>query len=170
MADRLCVGVVVGAHGIKGQVRIKSFTADPADLTRYGPLLTETGQEWRLRNAAVGTKGIITAGISGVEDRNQAEAAKGVKLYLRRDALPPPEEDEYYIADLIGLTAQSPGGEILGKVKAAFNFGAGDILEIACAEGDVLVPFTRRVVPVVDMAAGRVTIDLPEDSEDEDGD
>jgi 16S rRNA processing protein RimM len=161
MTDRLCIGVVVGAHGVRGAVRIKPFTEDPADLTAYGPLTTETGQKWRLKGASVDGKGVVTAKIDGVEDRTQADALKGAKLYIERGALPEAEEDEFYIADLIGLAAESLTGEKLGMVKAVFDFGAGEIVEVAGEQGSILVPFTKAAVPVVDIKAKRVVIDPP---------
>ena len=161
MTDRLCIGVVVGVHGVRGAVRIKPFTADPHDLTAYGPLTTEAGQTWRLKGASVDGKGVVTAKIDGVEDRNQAEALKGAKLYIERGALPEAEEDEFYIADLIGLAAETPEGKRLGTIKAVFNFGAGDVVEVSGEAGDILVPFTLAAVPVVDVKARRVVIDPP---------
>ena len=171
MSDRLCIGVVVAAHGIKGALRIKAFTADPADLTAYGPLTGDAGQKWQLKSASVDAKGVVTAKIDGVEDRNQAEALKGAKLYIERGALPEADEDEFYIADLIGLPAENPAGEPLGTIKAVFNFGAGDVVEVSGEQGEILVPFTLKAVPVVDVKAGRVVIDPPvltEIEEDED--
>jgi len=170
MTERLCIGVVVGAHGVRGAVRIKPFTEDPADLTAYGPLTTETGQKWRLSGASVDGKGVVTAKIDGVEDRTQAEALKGAKLYIERGALPEADEDEFYIADLVGLPAESPTGEPLGTIKAVFNFGAGDVVEVSGEKGDILVPFTLKAVPVVDVKARRVVIDPPALTEDEDED
>ena len=161
MTERLCIGVVVGAHGVKGAVRIKPFTEDPADLTSYGPLSTEAGQKWRLKGASVDGKGVVTAKLDGVEDRNQADALKGAKLYIERGALPEAEEDEFYIADLIGLAAETPEGKPLGTIKAVFNFGAGDVVEVSGEAGDILVPFTLKAVPVVDVKARRVVIDPP---------
>ena len=167
MTERLCIGVVVGAHGIKGGVRIKPFTADPADLTSYGPVSTETGQTWRLKGASVDGKGVVTAKIDGVEDRTQAEALKGAKLYIERGALPEADEDEFYIADLIGLAAETPDGKPLGTIKAVYNFGAGDVVEVSGEQGEILVPFTLKAVPVVDIKARRVVIDPPELTEAE---
>ena len=149
MSDRLCIGVVVGAHGIKGALRIKAFTADPADLTAYGPLTGEAGQKWKLKLAGIDTKGVVTAKIDGIEDRNQAEALKGAKLYIERGALPEADEDEFYIADLIGLPAENLSGEPLGTIKGVYDFGAGEIVEVSGEQGDILVPFTRAAVPVV---------------------
>jgi 16S rRNA processing protein RimM len=171
MTDRLCIGVVVGAHGVRGAVRIKPFTTDPADLTSYGPLSTETGAKWRLKGASVDGKGVVTAKIDGVEDRTQAEALKGAKLYIERGALPEAEEDEFYIADLIGLAAESLDGAPLGTIKAVYNFGAGDVVEVSGSQGEILIPFTLAAVPVVDVKARRVVIDPPvmtEAEEDED--
>jgi len=171
MSERLCIGVVVGAHGVKGALRIKAFTADPADLTAYGPLTGDAGQKWKLKLSGIDTKGVVTAKIDGVDDRNQAEALKGAKLYIERGALPEVDEDEFYIADLIGLPAENPAGEPLGTIKAVFNFGAGDVVEVSGDQGDILVPFTLKAVPVVDVKARRVVIDPPvmtEIEEDED--
>jgi 16S rRNA processing protein RimM len=161
MTERLCIGVVAGVHGVRGAVRIKPFTADPHDLTSYGALTTDAGQIWRLKGASVDGKGVVTAKIDGVEDRNQAEALKGTKLYIERGALPEAEEDEFYIADLIGLAAETPEGKPLGTIKAVFNFGAGDVVEVSSEAGDILVPFTLAAVPVVDVKARRVVIDPP---------
>lgn len=167
MTERLCIGVVAGVHGVRGALRIKAFTADPADLTSYGALTTEAGQTWRLKGASVDGKGVVTAKIDGVDDRDQAEALKGTKLYIERGALPAAEEDEFYIADLIGLPAESPTGAPLGIIKAVYNFGAGDVVEVSGEQGEILVPFTLKAVPVVDVKARRVVIDPPELTEAE---
>ena len=167
MTERLCIGVVAGVHGVRGALRIKAFTADPADLTSYGALTTEAGQTWRLKGASVDGKGVVTAKVDGVEDRTQAEALKGTKLYIERGALPEANEDEFYIADLIGLPAETPTGEPLGTIKAVYNFGAGDVVEVSGEQGEILVPFTLKAVPVVDVKARRVVIDPPELTEAE---
>jgi 16S rRNA processing protein RimM len=161
MAQRLCVGVVVGAHGIRGQLRIKSFTLDPAALTRYGPLETDDGRLWQLDGVSVGVKSMLTASVAFIADRTQAEAAKGVKLYVRREVLPDTQEDEFYVADLLGLTALSTDGGDLGTVTAVFNYGAGDVVAVIGPRGELLVPFTRSAVPVVDLVGRRVVIDPP---------
>jgi 16S rRNA processing protein RimM len=162
--DRICVGIVVGVHGVRGVVRIKSFTADPADVAAYGPVADESGAR-RFGIEAVGTaRGAVLARLSGVGDRNAAEALKGLRLYVPRAALPPANEDEYYHADLIGLPVETREGARLGTVGAVHNFGAGDILEVRRVEGgDVLLPFTEAVVPEVDLAAGRIIADPPPD-------
>ena len=159
---RVCVGAVAGAHGVRGAVKIKSFTATPEDVASYGPLEDESGKrQFSLRLIGAG-KGVLIGHLSGIADRNQAEAARGLRLYLPRAALPPTEEDEYYHADLIGLEAVLPDGTAVGPVRAVHDFGAGDTLEIARAEGPpLIVPFTRAVVPSVDLAAGRLVIEPP---------
>jgi 16S rRNA processing protein RimM len=164
---RVCVGVITGAHGVRGAVRLKSFTAEPEDVARYGPLEDERGERrFALRligNAKGGSaKGVLIAAIAGIEDRNRAEVLRGLRLYLPRSALPPTGVDEYYHADLIGLEVVLPDGARLGTVRAVHDFGAGDTLEIARASGPpVMVPFTRAVVPVVDLDAGRLVVDPP---------
>ncbi len=159
----VCVGVVTGARGLKGEVRIKSFTADPADVAAYG----EVSDESRIRSFPIRVcgqvKGLVIARLEGIADRTAAEALKGTMLFVPRDALPEPGEEEYYHADLIGLRAELAGGGELGTVKAVGDFGAGAILEIASADGkEVMVPFTRAIVPEVDLAAGRVVVDPPD--------
>jgi 16S rRNA processing protein RimM len=159
---RVCLGVVTGPHGVKGAVRIKSFTTSPRDIARYGPLEDESGER-RFALSVIGEgKGVLLARLSGVEDRNRAETLRGLRLYLPREKLPQPEEDEYYHADLIGLTAVLGDGAPLGRVRAVHDFGAGDTLEVE-REGQppLLVPFTRAVVPVVDIAGGRVVLEPP---------
>jgi 16S rRNA processing protein RimM len=159
---RVCVGAVAGAHGVRGAVKIKSFTATPEDVARYGPLEDESGKrQFSLRLIGAG-KGVLIGHLSGIADRNQAEASRGLRLYLPRAALPPTEEDEYYHADLLGLEAVLTDGTPVGAVRAVHDFGAGDTLEIARPEGPpVVVPFTRAVVPSVDLAAGRLVVDPP---------
>ena len=167
--DRVLVGVIVGAHGIRGDVKVKSFTGDPEGVAAYGPVQTESGQRTFTLRVKGMAKGTVTCAIKGVTDRNAAEALKGTRLYLPRASLPPQAlaEDEFYHADLVGLTAEmADGSGVVGTVAAVYDFGAGDILELAPVTGGliakpVLVPFTRAVVPVVDVAAGRVVIDPP---------
>ena len=163
--DRLCVGVVVGAHGIKGEVRIKSFTADPDDLDAYGPLSDEQGgRKFTVRRIGRG-KGVVVCRIDGVPDRTAAEALKGQTLYIERNRLPAPAEDEFYHADLLGLAVEFPDGETVGAVAGLHDFGGGDVLEIrrivdgVPVSGTVMVPFTRAAVPVVDVSGGRVVVE-----------
>jgi 16S rRNA processing protein RimM len=162
--DRVCVGAIAGPHGVRGLVRVKSFTADPGDVAAYGPVEDEAGRR-RFTLEIVGqAKGVLIARVSGIADRDAAEALRGVRLYVPRAVLPPPGEEEYYHADLIGLEAVFPDGSPFGRVRAVHDFGAGDSLEVMRGEGGgtVLVPFTRAAVPVVDIAAGRLVIDPPE--------
>lgn len=162
---RVLVGVIVGAHGVRGAVRIKSFTADPAAIAAYGPLEDESGTR-RLEIRLVGEgKGVVIATLKGIEDRNAAEALKGLRLYVPRAALPPPGEEEFYHADLIGLAAVRRDGTPLGRVCAVHDFGAGDSLELALADGGtLLVPFTKEAVPEIDIAGGKLVVEPPEEA------
>lgn len=159
----ICVGVITGAKGVKGRVRIKSFTEDPAKVAAYGPVSDEAGRRNMQLTVEEVSKAMVTAQIPGIEDRTAAEALKGCRLYVDRGLLPPPGEDEFYHCDLIGLSAVLTDGNRLGPVCAVHNFGAGDVLEIDLAgdKGTVMVPFTREVVPVIDFKAGVVKIEPP---------
>ena len=161
-AKRVCLGVVTGPHGVQGAVRIKSFTEAAEDVARYGPLADETGgRRFELRLIGAG-KGVVIARLAGVEDRNQAEALRGLRLYLQRSALPQTEADEYYHADLLGLEAVLGDGTSVGRVRAIHDFGAGDTLELTRPGAPpVMVPFTRAIVPIVEPAAGRLVLDPP---------
>ena len=165
-ADRVLIARIGAAHGIKGEVRVKAYTADPGGIAAYGPLETPDGRAFEvasLRPAAGPASDMLVVKFKGVSDRNAAETLNGLELSVPRDRLPPAEEDEYYHADLIGLEAVTRDGAPLGTVIAVHNYGAGDLLEIAPRRGEtLLVPFTRAVVPEVDLAAGRVFVDPPE--------
>src|SRR5581483_908284 len=160
---RVCLGVVTAAHGVRGAVKVKSFAQRPTDVAAYGPLEDEDGAaRFTLRVIGPAKADVVIAKLSGVADRDAAEALRGARLYLPREALPAPAEEEYYHADLIGLAAVLGDGTRLGEVRAVHDFGAGDTLEIARPEGQpVMVPFTRAVVPVIDVAAGRLVVDPP---------
>ena len=164
MSELILIGRISGAHGLKGEVKIAAFTAEPEDIAAYGPLKTADGARRfeiaSLRNAGGGA---VIARLSGVADRNAAEQLRGTELYVARAALPPAGAEEYYHSDLIGLKAASPGGEILGEVIAVQNFGAGDLLELRRAKGrqTELIPFESTHVPKVDLEAGRVIIIWP---------
>ncbi|MEK9673237.1 MAG: ribosome maturation factor RimM [Rhodospirillaceae bacterium] len=162
-ADPLvCLGVITGPRGLKGDLRIKSFTQDPRAIADYGELTDEAGER-RFRLTITGeAKGVLVGRVDGVTDRTGAEKLKGARLYVDRGRLPEPDEDEYYHSDLIGLRAETPEGD-LGTVKQVFEFGAGDVLEISGGgHGTVMVPFTKAVVPVVDIKGGRLVIDPPD--------
>lgn len=157
--DRVCLGVIVGARGLKGDVRIKSFTDDPADIGAYGPVTTDEGQSLSL-NITSEAKGVVIGRIEGVADRTKVEALKGQRLYIARDALPEPEDtDEFYHADLVGLTVVDEMETECGTVTAVYDFGGGDMIEVRPADGPtVLVPFTLASVPTVDLAKGKLIV------------
>jgi 16S rRNA processing protein RimM len=159
---RVCLGVIAGAHGVKGLVKVKPFTETPQGLAAYGPLSDEPGgRRWTVTFKGE-QKGVALLALEGVADRNAAEALKGVRLYVERDRLPPAEEDEVYHADLIGLAAETRGGKSLGRVLAVHNFGAGDLIEVGeDKKRSQLYPFTREVVPELDLEGGRIVIDPP---------
>jgi 16S rRNA processing protein RimM len=160
---RICLGIVTGAHGIKGWVRVKSFTAEPEAIADYGPLSDESGARSFAMELVGAQKGVLLARIKGVEDRSAAERLKGLRLYVRRADLPPPEAGEFYEADLIGLEAMREDGTLFGTIQAVNDFGAGASLEIEGPSGKiVVVPFTNAAVPVVDIANKRVTVVPPE--------
>lgn len=167
--DRVLVGAIVGAHGIRGDVKVKSFTDDPEAVAAYGPVETEDRARKLSLKVRGQSKGTLICGIKGVADRNAAEALKGVRLYLPRTALPKAaeDEDEFYHADLVGLRAvMADGSGVIGEVVAVFDFGAGDILEVKpVADGvtakPVMIPFTRAVCPSVEPDAGRILVDPP---------
>lgn len=164
-SDRICVGAIGGAFGVKGEVRLKSFCADPAAIADYAPLYSEDGkQEFDLVLTGVLNNG-LSARMSGITNRDQAEAARGLRLFADRDRLPSLPDDEFYHTDLIGLTVFDAGGNQLGKVKAVLNHGASDLLEVLGPgmKSPLLLPFTLAVVPTVDLAGGRIIVDLPEE-------
>jgi 16S rRNA processing protein RimM len=164
-APRIVLAVVTGGHGIRGEVRLKSFAGDPAALTDYGPLERSDGGPPLEVVGLRPTKDGLIARFAGVGDRNAADALKGVELSVPRERLPEPDPDEFYFADLVGLAAVRPGGEALGTVVAVHNFGAGDVIEVELAGSleTIFVPFTREAVPDVDVAARRLVVDPPEE-------
>lgn len=153
----LLVAQVGGAHGVRGELKITTFTADPMALKDYKALLKQDGSPAVVIASARPTKGGIVARLKGVDDRNAAEALRGLKLFITRDVLPEPEEDEFYLADLIGLAVETEAGELLGKVKAVQDFGAGDLIEIQPKVGaSWWLPFTRETVPQVLIGQGKL--------------
>ena len=163
--NRVCIGVIAGAHGVRGQVRIKSYTEDPAGFAAYGPITDEAGNRRFAVTVTGSAKGVVLARIEGVGDRDAAQALRGTRLYVDRAALPEPDDEEvYYHADLIGLSAEDAEGTFLGRVIAVQNYGAGDLLEIEGPDRtEIVVPFTRAVVPLVDLDGGRLVVELPEE-------
>ncbi len=160
---RILLGQITGAHGIRGDIIVRTFTGAPEAIASYGPLTDALGEKtFKLRVVRVSGKGVI-ARLDGVTNRNGAEAVRGQDLYVDRAKLPKPDEAEYYHADLIGLAAVTSGGIEIGRVIAVQNFGAGDLLEIQieASKDTELVPFTNANVPTVDLASRRITVVLP---------
>jgi 16S rRNA processing protein RimM len=161
---RICVGQIAGARGLKGEFFVRTFTADPSGLAKYGPLSNEAGDRLLRISVAGVTKNGLVVRAEGIEDRSAAEALRGMRLYVSRDVLPPAAEDEFYHADLIGLKVDISGaGDLpsrgLGRVTAVHDFGAGPVLEIdQPGSPSFMVPFTKAAVPEVDLAGGRIMI------------
>ncbi len=158
----LLVGRIAAAHGLRGLVKLQCFTAEPESIGRYGPLSDATGKRVFEVTVLNPVKGGVLASIKGVGDRTAAEKLRGVELYMPRDRLPPAGEGEYYHADLVGLAVELKDGTPFGRVQAVENYGAGDLLAIVRPGGrPVSLPFTDPVVPVVDIAGGRIVVDPP---------
>lgn len=169
MSALVCVARIGAAHGVRGAVKLWTFTEDPFAVRHYGPLLSKDGKRQFEVAQAREAKDHLVATFKGVTTRDEAERLNGIELYVAREKLPATDEDEYYHTDLIGLAAVSTDGEPLGRVLAIHNFGAGDIIEIAPLKGPtMLLPFSNAVVPEVDVTGGRVVIALPQEIEAED--
>jgi len=163
-ADRLlAVGRVAGAFGVRGEVRIAAFSEQPLALARFRALRRQDGSPAHVLTTAREAKGGLICRCEGVETKEQADALRGLRLFVPRDALPEPDEDEFYLADLIGLAVVDPAGAPVGKVKSVQDFGAGDILEIIPEEGGATwyLPFTREAVPEVKIAEGQIVAERP---------
>ena len=164
MTDRICVAQIGAAHGLRGEVRLRSFTQDPQAVTSYGPLESEDGARRFEIEALRPAKDHFVARLAGIGDRDAAEKLTNLKLYVPRDRLPAVEDNEtFYQSDLIGLAAVSPDGAAVGTVRAVYNYGAGDILEIAPGDGSdaLMVPFSIEAVPSVDIKAKRIVVVPP---------
>ena len=163
IAAQICIARIGAAHGVRGAVKLWTFTEDPLAVRDYGPLMTrDRTRQFEVEHARA-AKDHLVATFKGVATREDAERLNGIELYIRRDQLPATDDDEYYHADLIGLAAVNAANEPIGRVLAVHNFGAGDIIEIAPTQGPtMLLPFTNAVVPTVDLAGGRVVIELPQ--------
>jgi 16S rRNA processing protein RimM len=165
----ICVARIGAAHGVRGAVKLWTFTEDPLAVQRYGPLTTKDGARQFEVTHAREAKDHLVATLKGIATREEAERLNGLELYVAREKLPATDDDEYYHADLIGLAAVTSANEPIGRVIAIHNFGAGDIIEIAPLQGStLLLPFTNAVVPSVDLAAGHVVIELPEEIDGDD--
>lgn len=162
--DRVCVGAIAGSFGVRGEVRLKSFCAEPEAIADYAPLFTEDGR----RSFDITLTGMVKSGfaarLTGVTSKEAADALRGTSLFADRDRLPSLPDDEFYHADLIDLAVIDTGGVEIGHVRAVLNHGAGDLLEVhgPGLKTPVLLPFTHAIVPTVDLAAGRLIADPPE--------
>ena len=164
--DRILLGQIASAHGVRGELLVRSFTQAPEDVAAYGALSDEAGtRQFKLKVVRVTPKGVI-ARIAGVDDRTAAEAMRGTQLYVDRARLPETDDEEFYLSDLVGLRAIAPDGNEVGKVLAVHNFGAGDIIEVQLAGSrkTEMMPFTREFVPDIDLAKGELTVLLPQSS------
>lgn len=166
-SERICVGAISGAFGVRGEVRLKSFCAQPEAIAAYAPLFTEDGARSFTVRITRSIPGGFAARLSGITTKEEADALRGVNLHADRERLPSLPDDEFYHADLIGLPVFDTGGAPLGRVRAVYNHGAGDILEIFAPgrKAALLLPFTKAAVPTVDLTAGRIVADPPEESE-----
>ena len=165
------MGVFGAPQGVRGEVRVKSLTGEPGAIGGYGPLTDKAGtRAFAFQSLRPLKDDMLVARLAGVSTREAAETLKGVELFARRDQLPPPNEDEFYYDDLVGLEAVDAEGAPLGRIVSLMNYGGGDVLEIAAAEGGetLLLPFTKRVAPRIDFDAGRIVIEPPREVEDED--
>ena len=165
-AKRVCLGAFAGAYGVRGEARVKSFTEKPADIAAYGPLTSEDGgRVFTLSSARVLKDDMLAARVAEIASREAAMALKGVRLYVDRDRLPAPEdEDEFYMEDLVGLAVEHADGRPFGVVKGVLNQGPNDLIEIwriPNVRGSHFIPFTREAAPVVDVKAGRIVVDPP---------
>ncbi|MBC8130851.1 MAG: ribosome maturation factor RimM [Rhizobiaceae bacterium] len=171
LANPILLGVVGGAHGIRGEVRIRSFTEEPTDIKAYGPLFDAKGNRYTIKSARV-QKTVVVVTIAEVTDRNHAERLNGTELFVDRSMLPQDDEDEFYQADMVGMAVETAAGEPVGTVFAFHDFGAGEVVEIKPARGPtVMIPFSEAAIPDIDMerrvmvveplAAG--LLDAPED-------
>ncbi|MEL7213071.1 MAG: ribosome maturation factor RimM [Pseudomonadota bacterium] len=163
MSERICVGAIAGSYGVKGEVRLKSFCADPVAIEDYD-LMTEDGSRSFTVTLTRAIKNGFVADMTGIKSKEEADALKGTRLYATRDQLPELPDDEYYHNDLIGLEVFDTGGTQIGTVKSVMNHGATDLLEIhgPGLKDTVLLPFTLEAVPTVDLGAGRIIADPPD--------
>ncbi len=162
--DHICVGAFSGSYGVTGEVRLKSFCADPESIANYNPLSSEDGKRSFEISLTRNIKNALVVKVVGIANKEDADTLKGIRLFARRDQLPALPDDEFYHTDLIGLTVLDTGGTVLGKVHDVQNHGASDLLEIVLegSSATVLLPFTNEVIPTVDLASGRIIADPPE--------
>jgi 16S rRNA processing protein RimM len=166
MPSDILLGAIIGAQGLKGEVRVKTFTATPENLGAYGALHSADGRVFKVASARAMKPDIAIVRFDGVADRTAAEALKGTQLFVHRDQLPDTQAEEFYHADLVGLSAEDEAGRLIGTVLAIHNYGAGDVIEITRADGgNLLLPFSKEFAPTVDVNAGRLVIAVPEEIE-----
>lgn len=159
--NKVCLGAIVGVHGIKGEVKIKCFCDEEKHLTAYGALSNEQGDKTFDIRVVGHAKDLLRAKIKGVEDRTTAEGYIGIGLYIEREKLPSLEDEEFYHVDLIGLNVKNNQGENLGKVNAIYNFGAGDVLEIKNIDGELnMLPFNKQFVPIINIKDGYIIVEM----------
>jgi 16S rRNA processing protein RimM len=165
VTERVCVGRIGAPHGVRGEVRLQSFTGDPLAIADYGTLENKDGTRSFEIVSVRPAKNVLVARLKGVADRDAAEKLTNIELYIPRERLPPPDADEFYFVDLVGLTAVTADGATFGAVVAVHDFGAGTILELrpAGTTGSVMLPFTEATVPTVDIPGGRIVIDPPQE-------
>ena len=169
-AEKVCLGAIVGVHGIRGEVKVKSFSDDENHLTRYGALSNEAGDKTFELKIVGHSKELLRVKIKGVDDRNTAETLIGTGLYVARDVLPSLEDEEYYHTDLIGLEARLQNGDVIGVVNAIYNFGAGDLIELKLGDGQLeMLPFTKQFVPVIDVKNKFIIVEMMNFAADEEG-
>ena len=167
---RVAVGVFGAPHGVRGEMRLKSFTGDPLAIIDYAPLTDKSGQRrFVLKKARSFKDDLLIVSVEGIADRDAAAKLTNLEVFASRELMPEVEEDEYYHADLIGLQAKDGAGKVIGFVIAMHNFGAGDIIEIKPVEGGqtLLLPFTKEIAPHIDLADETITIVMPEEIEGE---
>ncbi len=160
-SNLLLMGRFGAPHGVRGEIRLQSFTAEPLSIADYGPLFDKSGaRRFVIETAREQGREMLVVSVEGVSDRDAAQRLTGIDLYLPRELLPTPDEDEFYLADLIGLNVESEDGAALGRVIALRNFGAGDILEVLPQDGgeSQFYPFTKALAPVVDVSGGRIVV------------
>lgn len=168
MDKDVLVGIFGAPHGVRGEIRLKSYTQEPMAVAGFGPLHDASGRAYDLIAARPLKDDLLVVRVKGVADRDAAQKLTHAKLFVAREKLPPTEEDEFYCRDLIGLRAETRDGRLLGTIIAVPNYGAGDILEVASPQGQTLLfPFTRAVVPHVDLAGGKAIVEPPAEVEDE---
>jgi 16S rRNA processing protein RimM len=168
MDEKVLVGIFGAPHGVRGEIRLKSYMQDPLGIADHGALNDSAGRAYEIVAARLLNDDVLVARVKGIADRDSAQKLTNEKLFLSREKLPPPDEDEFYCRDLIGLRAETRDGVLLGTIVAVPNYGAGDILEIAPPAGEtLLLPFTRAVVPEVDLAGGKVIVEPPVETDGE---